>query len=140
MAFSARRARTGTTRRGGGRRVKTCILCGRENTNKHKLCPECVQFLNDGNFIKQKKNLDYRIEAESLYFRPEWWDVRLGPTRHQKGGRMYCPKCKSKLYPADTEYMRHYGICSYCYTFGGKISEEDANALRNREKQAFEKK
>jgi hypothetical protein len=50
--------------------VKTCILCGRENTNKHKLCPECVQFLNDTNFTGLKY-LDYRIEAESLYFNPE---------------------------------------------------------------------
>jgi hypothetical protein len=49
--------------------VKTCILCGRENTNKHQLCPECVQFLNDTNFTGLKY-LDYRIEAETLYLEP----------------------------------------------------------------------
>jgi hypothetical protein len=30
---------------------------------------------------------------------------------------MYCPKCKSLLYPIDTDYILQYGVCSYCVTF-----------------------
>lgn len=29
---------------------------------------------------------------------------------------MYCPKCKSRLYPQDVEYMTAAGVCSYCVT------------------------
>lgn len=28
----------------------------------------------------------------------------------------YCPKCRSRLYPVDEEYMRKHGVCSYCVT------------------------
>ena len=28
----------------------------------------------------------------------------------------YCPKCRSKLYSGDTEYMDATGVCSYCVT------------------------
>ena len=30
---------------------------------------------------------------------------------------MYCPKCKSRLYPADDEPMKKYGVCSFCVTY-----------------------
>lgn len=30
---------------------------------------------------------------------------------------MYCPKCKSKLYPMDKEYIEATGVCSYCVTY-----------------------
>ena len=33
---------------------------------------------------------------------------------------MYCPKCRSKLYPVDDEYMKKYGLCSYCISFKKK--------------------
>jgi len=29
----------------------------------------------------------------------------------------YCPKCKSRLYPLDTEYIKNHNMCSYCVTF-----------------------
>lgn len=29
----------------------------------------------------------------------------------------YCKKCKSRLYPVDTEYIKKYGVCSYCVTY-----------------------
>jgi hypothetical protein len=28
----------------------------------------------------------------------------------------YCPKCGSRLYPADEHYMAATGVCSYCVT------------------------
>ena len=28
----------------------------------------------------------------------------------------YCPKCKSRLYPQDEEYMMATGFCGYCVT------------------------
>lgn len=28
----------------------------------------------------------------------------------------YCPKCGSRLYPIDEEYIRKHGVCSYCVT------------------------
>lgn len=38
----------------------------------------------------------------------------------------YCPKCSSRLYPLDVEYIKKYGVCSYCGTFHGanKIDPE----------------
>lgn len=30
----------------------------------------------------------------------------------------YCYRCGSKLYPADDDYIKKYGVCSYCVTFG----------------------
>jgi DNA-directed RNA polymerase subunit M/transcription elongation factor TFIIS len=30
---------------------------------------------------------------------------------------MYCPKCKSLLYPDDEKYMRYAGVCSSCVTY-----------------------
>ena len=41
---------------------------------------------------------------------------------------MYCPKCKSRLYPIDEEYMKKYGKCSYCVTYGSKEKEESNGA------------
>lgn len=29
----------------------------------------------------------------------------------------YCPRCKSRLYPADEESMNAVGVCSYCTTY-----------------------
>ena len=37
----------------------------------------------------------------------------------------YCPKCGSRLYPLDGEYIRKYGVCSYCITFHGKKKPVD---------------
>lgn len=28
----------------------------------------------------------------------------------------YCPKCKSRLFPQDDEYIANAGVCSYCVT------------------------
>lgn len=36
---------------------------------------------------------------------------------------MYCPACRSLLFPIDTAYIEKYGICSYCVTFGKAISK-----------------
>jgi hypothetical protein len=33
---------------------------------------------------------------------------------------LYCPSCKSRLFPLDNEYMEKHGKCSYCVTFGSK--------------------
>jgi hypothetical protein len=30
---------------------------------------------------------------------------------------MYCPKCKSRLYPIDEKPMKKHGVCSYCVTY-----------------------
>lgn len=30
---------------------------------------------------------------------------------------MYCPKCKSRLYSGDQEYIEATGVCSYCVSF-----------------------
>lgn len=30
---------------------------------------------------------------------------------------MYCPKCKSKLFPEDDNYIKVTGVCSYCVTY-----------------------
>lgn len=30
---------------------------------------------------------------------------------------LYCPKCRSRLYPGDADYMRDHGVCSYCVTY-----------------------
>lgn len=43
----------------------------------------------------------------------------------------YCPKCKSKLYPADEKHIEKYGICSYCTTFWKKV----ANPINLRKKE-----
>ena len=32
----------------------------------------------------------------------------------------YCPKCKSKLYPIDEDYIIKYNKCSYCVTWEKK--------------------
>lgn len=40
---------------------------------------------------------------------------------------MYCPKCKSRLYPDDEKSMRYAGVCSGCVSFDstlGKIYRE----------------
>lgn len=29
----------------------------------------------------------------------------------------YCPKCKSRLYPIDNDYIIKTGVCSYCVTY-----------------------
>lgn len=30
---------------------------------------------------------------------------------------MYCPKCKSRLYPDDEKYMQYAGVCGGCVGF-----------------------
>jgi hypothetical protein len=29
----------------------------------------------------------------------------------------YCPKCKSRIFPGDEEYLNVAGVCSYCVTY-----------------------
>lgn len=29
----------------------------------------------------------------------------------------YCPRCKSRLFPIDEDYIREHGKCSYCCTY-----------------------
>jgi hypothetical protein len=36
----------------------------------------------------------------------------------------YCPKCASRLYPGDDDSIKQRGVCSYCITYGGKMSDE----------------
>lgn len=43
---------------------------------------------------------------------------------------MYCPKCKSKLYPIDEKYMKEHGVCSYCVTFN-KVGNETKRYTAN---------
>lgn len=43
---------------------------------------------------------------------------------------MYCPKCKSRLYPNDRAYIGITGVCSYCVTYD--------NTPDKRFKKAFE--
>lgn len=31
----------------------------------------------------------------------------------EEPNQMYCPKCKSKLYPADKQALIDHGVCSY---------------------------
>ena len=32
--------------------------------------------------------------------------------------RGYCQKCSSKLYPVDADYIKVFGVCSYCVQAG----------------------
>lgn len=47
---------------------------------------------------------------------------------------MYCPKCKSKLFPIDAEYIRKFGICSYCITYKGEVNGTDTNKDQSKDR------
>lgn len=36
---------------------------------------------------------------------------------------MYCPKCKSRLFPGDQESISLVGVCSYCTTWDKRFRE-----------------
>jgi len=38
------------------------------------------------------------------------------------GDNMYCPRCKSRLYPIDKKYIDKYSVCSNCITYEKKES------------------
>lgn len=38
-----------------------------------------------------------------------WLDHQPAPT--------HCPRCRSRLYPIDADYMAQHGICSACVTW-----------------------
>jgi DNA-directed RNA polymerase subunit M/transcription elongation factor TFIIS len=54
----------------------------------------------------------------------------------------YCPKCGSKLYPADEKYMAVAGVCSSCVTyddtpdkrFKSKFYDEEGNWRKDRKR------
>lgn len=54
----------------------------------------------------------------------------------------YCPKCGSRLYPADEEYMQVVGVCGDCVSFdkpNGRYKQawhEHAVAKARKEQQA----
>ena len=37
---------------------------------------------------------------------------------------MYCPRCKSKLYPIDDESMNLVNVCSYCSSTNKELKEK----------------
>lgn len=41
----------------------------------------------------------------------------------------YCPNCKSRLYPIDTEFMKKYHVCSSCVTYDPKYRTNEHNEL-----------
>ena len=46
----------------------------------------------------------------------------------------YCPKCKSKIYPLDVDYLAKYGVCSYCVTYKKKENIHEQEIRKDSEK------
>lgn len=51
---------------------------------------------------------------------------------------MYCPKCKSRLYPIDTDAIKKHGVCSYCVTYDPKKIKKGKYNRSRKEKQALQ--
>lgn len=45
---------------------------------------------------------------------------------------MYCPKCNSRLYPADDAYIAVYGACSYCFSFSRDLTLKEKQDIRKK--------
>ena len=41
----------------------------------------------------------------------------------------YCPKCGSKLFPGDSQYMEKTGVCSYCVTYDNTPDKRFRNLM-----------
>lgn len=54
---------------------------------------------------------------------------------------MYCPKCKSRLYSGDQEYIEATGVCSYCVSFDSTPGRRYATAFElHMKKKTIQKK
>jgi DNA-directed RNA polymerase subunit M/transcription elongation factor TFIIS len=52
----------------------------------------------------------------------------------------YCPKCKSRLYPGDEDYMDAVNVCSGCVSYGSADLKKRYNAYMDRITKAKKKK
>ena len=57
---------------------------------------------------------------------------------------MYCPKCGSKMYSGDQEYLDATGVCSYCVTYDSttdkRFQKKYDEYLKQKQKQARKRK
>lgn len=53
----------------------------------------------------------------------------------------YCPRCKSKLFPADEESIRLINVCSGCISYSKPLQQQYAEAVaKNKQKRNFNMK
>ena len=52
---------------------------------------------------------------------------------------MYCPKCKSRLFPDDEKYIQAAGVCGYCVTYDTTPDKRFQKAAANQPKKKAKK-